>query len=79
MAVYMSPGVKYKCLCKWTLKQHLHRISMIDNPTCDYGTDHEPPEHTIFHCQNNAVLREILIDNVELSFVASQTPIQDSH
>ncbi len=64
------------------LKQHLHRITMIDNPTCDCGTYRETPEHTIFHCQNNAVLRDILIDTIEhvaLSFVASQTPILDSH
>ncbi len=59
------------------LKQHLHRISMIDNPTCDYGTDRETPEHNKFHSQNNAVLIDILIDTIELSFVASQTPIPD--
>ncbi len=33
------------------IKEHLHRIIMIDNPTCDFGTDHETPEHTIFHWQ----------------------------
>ncbi len=57
------------------LKQH--RISMIDNPTCDCGTDRKTPKHTIFHCQKNAVLRDILIDTIELSFVASQTPTPD--
>ncbi len=31
------------------LKQHLHRVATIDNPTCDRGTH----EHTILHCQNN--------------------------
>ncbi len=61
------------------LKQHLHRITMINNPTCDCGTDRETPEHTIFHCQNNAVHRDILIDTIELSFVASRTPITNSH
>ncbi len=60
-------------------KQHLHRIAMIDNPTCDCGTDCETPEHTMFHCQNNAVHRDILIETIELSFVVSQTPIPDSH
>ncbi len=46
------------------LKQHLHRIAIIDNPTCDRGTDRETPKHTIFHCQNNAVHRDILIDTI---------------
>ncbi len=59
------------------LKQHLHEITIIDNPTCDCGTDRETSEHTIFHCQNNAVHRDILMDTIELSFVASQTPIPD--
>ncbi len=58
-------------------KQHLHRIVVIDNPTCECGTDHETPENSIFHCQNNAVHRDILIDTIELYFVASQTPILD--
>ncbi len=47
------------------LKQHLHRIAIIDNPTGDCGTDRETPEHTIF--QNNAVHRDILMDTIELS------------
>ncbi len=59
------------------LKQHLHRFALIDNPTCDCGTDRETPEQTIFHCQNNDVHRETHIDTIELSFVASQTPIPD--
>ncbi len=49
------------------LKQHLHRIAMIDNPTCDCETDRETPEHIIFHCQNNDVHRDTLIDTIELS------------
>ncbi len=55
---------------KWDTAS-LSRIAMIDNPTCDCGTDRQTPEHNIFHCQNNAVHRDIL------SFVASQTPIPD--
>ncbi len=50
---------------------------MIDNPNCDFGTDCKTTEHIIFHCQNNIVHKDILIDTIELSFVTSQTPIQD--
>ncbi len=46
---------------------------MIDNPNCDCGTDHETPYSTA----KTKMFKRQLIDTIELSFVASQTPIPD--
>ncbi len=37
------------------LKQHLHRIAMIDNPTCDCGIDRETPDHIPYSTAKTAI------------------------
>ncbi len=58
-----------------------HERLSVEQRVCEVGDSNNviirTLEHTICHCQNNAVHRDILIDTIELSFVASQTPIPD--
>jgi hypothetical protein len=64
--------IRMKCSC---LKDHLHRLHVIENPVCNCNIDTETSEHYFLKCPLYAIQRNVLLDQVEQNLFIDRNSI----
>jgi hypothetical protein len=64
--------IRMHCSC---LKDHLHRLHVIENPICSCQLDIETAEHYFLKCPLYAIQRNILFDKVEQTLFTARDSI----
>ena len=61
-------------LLKPWVKDHLHRIGILDNPSCSYGADAESVDHVLLDNIHYVSARDYLVAKIESGYVKTNTP-----
>ena len=57
------------------LKNHIHKLFKEESPCCDCSQERQTPIHIVMECPLHSEARNILFDNIDLTYAKHNTPI----